>query len=300
LYHLALARVRTGTADAPLDGKRHEMNHHFRMHDLTDRASHFEFGQNWLSYTKSLNDQQIARAEGSLRRLLQIDLSGRSFLDIGCGSGLFSLAALRLGAQPVRAIDIDENSVASTRQLLAARAPTDRWQVDHLSILEPTALVDTYDIVYSWGVLHHTGSMWSAIELAAKRVAKGGLFAIALYRKTYLCPLWVVEKRLYTRHPRTAAPIANALFKGAWVSAQLLRGRNPLSRIRSYHSVRGMSWSHDVHDWLGGYPYESTTFDEVVAFLRRCGLDLVRSNARRRKEIGLFGSGCDEYVFARP
>lgn len=266
--------------------------------DLVDRSSHFEFGQNWLSYARTIDDTRICEAERSLRQLLPVDLAGKSFLDIGCGSGLFSLAALRLGATPVRAIDIDECSVQATRHVLETHAPRKDWRVDQLSILSEQA-PGRFDIVYSWGVLHHTGDMWRALDRAAACVNRNGHLAIALYRKTYLCPLWTLEKRAYTRSPKLFAPIANAVFKASWIGAHLLRGRNPFTRIRSYYTERGMSWSHNVHDWLGGFPYESTSFDEVVAFATARGFELVRSNARRAREIGLFGSGCDEYVFVR-
>jgi SAM-dependent methyltransferase len=266
--------------------------------DLTDRSTHFEFGENWLSYAQTINDESVAWAERSLEQMLQLDVRGKSFLDIGSGSGLFSLAALSLGAVPLYAIDIDENSVTATQQLLQSRAPTSNWRVEKRSILEPGVPTDQFDVVYSWGVLHHTGDMWRAIECAAARVRPGGTLAIALYRKTYLCPLWTIEKRLYTKHPKMVAPVANALFKTLWVSAQLLLGRNPLARIRSYRSHRGMSWAHNVNDWVGGYPYESALFEEVVTFLARRGFTLRHSNARRRKEIGVLGSGCDEYVFS--
>jgi 2-polyprenyl-6-hydroxyphenyl methylase/3-demethylubiquinone-9 3-methyltransferase len=267
--------------------------------DLTDRSSHFEFGQNWLSYSRTIDDQKIAEAERSIEQLLRIDLRGKSFLDVGPGSGLFSLAAMRLGARPLHAIDIDENSVAATRALLEARAPSSDWRAERASILDADAARGEFDVVYSWGVLHHTGRMWRAIEQAAARVRTGGLLAIALYRKTRLCPLWTVEKRLYTQYPRTFAPLANLTFKTAWTCAQLLVGRNPVARIRSYHSTRGMSWSHDVHDWLGGYPYESTSPEELMRVVANLGLKHVRSNVRPGTPLGLFGSGCNEYVFQR-
>jgi SAM-dependent methyltransferase len=267
---------------------------------LTDRTTHFEFGKNWLSYSKTVDLERIAQAERSLTGVLGLDLAGKSFLDIGCGSGLFSLAALRLGAARVHAVDIDENSVAATTSLLSQYAPGSAWHAERGSILDlPTTFPSGFDIVYSLGVLHHTGAMWRAVERASERVKVGGHLAIALYRKTLLCPLWTVEKRLYTNHPRAFAPLANAVFKSTWVSAQLLAGRNPWERIRSYFHVRGMSWSHNVYDWLGGYPYESASYDEVVENVGTLGFRLVRSNARRRREIGLFGSGCDEYVFLR-
>src|SRR5580658_7115599 len=261
---------------------------------LTDRSTHFEFGENWLSYTETIDEEKIARAERSLNEALRLDVKGRSFLDIGCGSGLFSLAALRLGAARVQCIDVDENSVMATRRLLSRCEPAGNWKVEAASILDlPQNFPKNFDIVYSWGVLHHTGAMWSAIKCASGLVAKGGHLVLALYRKTMLCPFWTLEKRLYTNHPLTFAPVANAVFRTAWVSGQLLTGRNTLARIRSYHSRRGMSWSHDVHDWLGGYPYESASFDDVVTAVSGHGFDIVHSNARRGYAVGVFGSGCD-------
>jgi 2-polyprenyl-6-hydroxyphenyl methylase/3-demethylubiquinone-9 3-methyltransferase len=267
---------------------------------LTDRSTHFEFGKNWLSYSDTINQDRIEFAERSLSDALGIEVKGKSFLDVGCGSGLFALAALRLGAAHVHAIDIDENSVAATSRVLERYASSGRWHVERASVLElPATFPKNFDVVYSWGVLHHTGAMWDAVDRAAALVGPGGLLVIALYRKTMLCPAWAVEKRLYANHPTTFALIARAVFKAAWTASQVMKGKNPLARIRTYQSHRGMSWSHDVHDWLGGYPYESASFDDVLAAVATCGFDLVRSNARRGKPIGLLGSGCNEYVFLK-
>src|SRR3712207_3811365 len=131
----------------------------------------FAFGKNWQSFVDTaLNSQRIVKAAASLRRLLNLEhLCGRTFLDIGCGSGLFSLAACLLGAERVIAFDYDTDSVDASRAVRArAGIPAERWSIEQGSILD-RAFLDTVhpaDIVYSWGVLHHTGAMWQALDNA--------------------------------------------------------------------------------------------------------------------------------------
>ena len=131
---------------------------------------------------------------------------GKTFLDIGCGSGLNALAALSLGAASVTAVDIDENSVSTTQALLAARAPNPNWSAKLASVFDMTPdTFGTFDVVYSWGVLHHTGSMWKAIDCAARLVSPGGLYAIAIYTKTPLCGFWQYEKAFYSKSPKLSS-----------------------------------------------------------------------------------------------
>lgn len=78
------------------------------------QGEQFRFGKNWKRFLYSLNEERIIKAERSLKQMLCIDnLEGKSFIDIGSGSGLFSLAARRLGAR-VYSFDSDPQSVACT------------------------------------------------------------------------------------------------------------------------------------------------------------------------------------------
>ena len=264
-------------------------------------TARFEFGDNWLKFVTSLKDEQIAEAQKSLQRLLgRTDLSGLSFLDIGSGSGLSSLVARKLGAR-VTAFDFDPQSVASTQSLHDKYFPGDgNWTVEQGSILDAalTRRLGTFDIVYSWGVLHHTGAMWPALEQAASMVAPGGILAIALYRKTPLCVAWHFEKRIYTAAPRAVQAIIRGIYKAAYLTGIAATGRSPGAYIRDYKSARGMNWHRDVHDWLGGYPYESASPEEVRTHLSLLGFTAIRF-FERPAGLGLFGTGCDESVYRR-
>src|SRR6478672_8562065 len=132
-----------------------------------ESGDRFTFGANWASFLNTLDDDRIAAAEGSLREWLGVtDLKGLRFVDVGCGSGLFSLAASRLGAR-VHSFDYDKASVASTQELKRRYCPLNtEWSISTGSALDRNYLqsLGKFDVVYSWGVLHHTGAMWQAME----------------------------------------------------------------------------------------------------------------------------------------
>lgn len=263
--------------------------------DLTERASHFDFGRNWADFSKHIDEDRLDAAIDSVRRLVP-DIEGKTFLDIGSGSGLFSAAALRLGAARVQAIDLDEDSVATTRRVLESYGDADRWSVQQLSVFDLTPeTFGRFDVVYSWGVLHHTGDMWRAIDRAAAAVAPGGKFAFALYEKTPLCGAWRVEKRAYTKASPRAQKLARKAYSALFNLARFASGRG----LRKTDMKRGMQFEHDVHDWMGGYPYESTNREEVLRHMTALGFKEVLDLPVPVHLAGLFGSGCSEYVYVR-
>ena len=234
----------------------------------------FAFGANWQRFLTSLSDRQIEQATLAVSALVGRDLRGESFLDIGSGSGLSSLAARRLGAR-VYSFDYDPQSVACTQELRRRFFPEDEsWSVAQGSVLDQAylATLGQFDVVYSWGVLHHTGQMWSAIRNAGRLVRPGGLFVIGIYnfrggrRGT---ATWARLKRWYCRAPRWQ----QVAWESAYLTWDLVSmaavGRNPIRMIREYHSGRGMSYRRDATDWLGGYPYEAATPGEILEFVRR-------------------------------
>ncbi len=268
--------------------------------DLTEVSSHYEFGANWRDYAAKIDSRAIEEArEGLLKLIAQEDIRDRSFMDIGSGSGLHSLAALQLGAKSVTAVDIDPDSVETTRATLKRFWTGDNADVHLASVLAPeTRDLGTFDIVYSWGVLHHTGAMWRAIELAADHVKPGGQFVLAIYRKTPLCWAWKIEKRIFTNANSTVRSLIRTPFIFAFRLGLLLTGRSPKKYEENYNQLRGMNFLNDIDDWLGGYPYESATEDEIIDFLKPKGFspELVKP---LHPKLGLFGTGCSEFRFRR-
>jgi Ribosomal protein L11 methylase len=259
----------------------------------------FQFGANWQRFLRLLDDRRIEIAVQSLRSMLEVDrLDGRTFLDAGSGSGLFSLAARRLGAH-VTSFDFDPQSVACTKELRRRYFPDDhRWVVAEGSVLDEAYVegLGRFDVVYSWGVLHHTGSMWRAIDITQRAVALGGRFFIALYNDQDRRSVgWRYLKRLYCsgaigRTFVTAVCVPGFVFRQ--LISDLVRAKNPLAHYRNYRINRGMSVVRDWVDWLGGYPFEVATPTATFDFLRKRGFKLDRL-------VTTLGSGCNEFVFTR-
>jgi SAM-dependent methyltransferase len=262
--------------------------------------SHFKFGENWRSFAETISERSIEEAERGLARLFPGGLRGCRFLDIGCGSGLHMLAAQRLGAAQVVGIDLDDVSVQTARALLAAHTKSGTFSVEVRSAfdLDPQR-EGVYDIVYSWGVLHHTGDMWRAIDKAAAMVGPGGYLALALYRRTPICGFWRVEKKIYATSPRFVQEVVRALYKAIYLCGLIATGRNPAQYVRNYVSARGMDWSHDVHDWLGGYPYESVQPAQLIVYMQALSFSVERVFEHPAALMGVFGSHCDEFVARR-
>ncbi|RMD57761.1 class I SAM-dependent methyltransferase [Candidatus Woesearchaeota archaeon] len=259
----------------------------------------FSFGENWAEYLKKLDAEKIQRAQKSLEEFLgKGTIKGKTFLDIGCGSGLFSLAAIKLGAREVTSIDPDKNSTECAKYLREKfKIPSKKWKILKGSILDKKFIkkLPKADITYSWGVLHHTGDMWRALDNAISLVRKKGTLYIAIYNK-YTGPLssksWLKIKKLYVRSPKLVKKAMELLYAGEQLISLAIRLKNPIAYVRNYKTDRGMSFMRDVTDWLGGYPYEYATPAEIEEHCKRRGLKLVKIKHRK-------GTGCNEFVFKR-
>lgn len=244
-------------------------------------GARFEFGKNWKAFLAGLTDDRIREAESALKEILGSDLREKRFLDAGSGSGLSSLAARRLGAQVV-SFDYDPDSVACTEELKRRFFPNDpNWKIRRGSVLDADFLRDIgrFDIVYSWGVLHHTGDMWTALERVTIPVRVGGTLFIAIYNdQGTKSRFWKRVKQFYCANAAGKA-LTCAVFVPLYVTqgavADFRQRRNPFLRYRT-PTARGMSVVRDWFDWLGGLPFEVASPEALIGFFDARGFELVK------------------------
>jgi len=259
----------------------------------------FAFGKNWRSFLSLLDEHRVDESRRAICELLDREnLRDWRVLDIGSGSGLSSLAMHLLGAEVV-SFDYDPDSVACTEELRRLYNTGDkRWTVAHGSVLDAAYMqsLGKFDLVYSWGVLHHTGAMWQAVDLAQQCVSPGGTLLIALYNdQGRRSRIWHGIKRCYCSGAIGRRLVIATFFPVFWLYSLVLDCRNrhlPGSHIRNYARKRGMSITHDWHDWLGGYPFEVAKPEEIANRLSASGFELQR-------QILTHGLGCNEFVFRR-
>ncbi len=270
--------------------------------NILDAQRRYGFGRNWRRFLGVLDEERIGVAEESLRQMLEVDdLQGKSFIDVGSGSGLFSLAAARLGASRIHSFDYDRDSVACTQELKSLYKPTmESWTIERGSVLDEDYLagLGRYDVVYSWGVLHHTGNLWQALGAVVPLVLPQGRLFVAIYNDQGLISRgWRVVKRIYNRNwlgTGLIAAIFVPFFAGRDLASDVRHLRNPFTRYREYKRRRGMSMVYDWLDWLGGYPFEVATPEKIIRFYRDREFTLVKVKRCGRT------LGNNEFVFAKP
>lgn len=267
---------------------------------MNSTEQRFEFGRNWTAFIKK--DFSLERCEVAKNRILAFtrlpDLKGQRFLDVGCGSGIHSLAAAKAGADEIYSFDYDANSVAATNILKNNYPVAAPWTVERGDALNKEYLskLGKWSFVYSWGVLHHTGSMWEAIRNVQDLVADGGFFYLALYSKDAdfqpSKEFWIEIKQEYVR----SAPFTKKMW-GWWYVWRFIMGEKLshfgvfLKRAREYKNKRGMSIMRDIHDWIGGWPMEYAGDQETVDFLEdQFGFELVNVEV---------GQACSEFLFRK-
>jgi SAM-dependent methyltransferase len=251
----------------------------------------FDFGENWREFSDhALDREKLASACESLEQLIPAGrLKGATFLDVGCGSGIFAIAASIGGAARVVGIDVSkasvETSLANVRTFAGRRDIT----FQHRSIFDPeVSQLGKFDIVYSWGVLHHTGDMYKAIDIASDLVRPGGLFVVALYNRHWSSGIWKAIKWFYNHVPGFVQRLMVWLFFIVIATAKfVVTRRNPFRRKR-----RGMNFYYDVVDWVGGYPYEYAGKDEILEYMACRGFKCIKYV---RPAVP---TGCNEFVFS--
>ncbi len=245
----------------------------------------FAFGKNWRKYLSRLTPEKIELAKSALAEFVGRDaIRGKTFLDIGCGSGIHSYAALELGASRVVSFDFDADAVECCKTLWSRAGNPNNWIILQGSILDDSFVrgLGAFDLVYSWGVLHHTGEMWRAIKSSANLVGKGGLLYIAIYNRVD-SPLgsgfWLQVKKTYNSSSRAGRVAMETMFLSYYSIMNLgARAISYSRREKGRVYPRGMELRTDVLDWIGGYPYEFATSMEIRSYVQRefPSFDLVR------------------------
>ncbi len=277
----------------------------------------FKFGRNWKNYVKNVVDQEVLeKAKASLLRYVPENANkesfyrGKTFIDVGCGSGLFSLSALLLGAGKVISFDIQRESIEALEILkrkFQHLIPRDvYWGYFVGDILNENLVKELElrgDIVYSWGVLHHTGNMWKAIENVSRLVKPGGFLIIAIYNHAPSSKTWKKIKRFYNDYPGLQ-PILGLIY-GTYVCLRYIIRRKTFNLYRD----RGMHVFYDAIDWIGGYPYEFACFEDIKNFVEKLGFRLIKSPTKlpcgKEEKVSLLGTlrtqntGCNEFVFEK-
>jgi 2-polyprenyl-6-hydroxyphenyl methylase/3-demethylubiquinone-9 3-methyltransferase len=257
----------------------------------------FEFGRNWSGFVRrDFDAERLAIAKKHL-----LDFVGREtledydFLDIGCGSGIHSAAAVSAGARKVRSFDYDPNSVAASTMVWEKTGKLAHWVISRGDILDDkfVAALGQWNFVYSWGVLHHTGDVWRAIENAAKAVARDGLFYIALYAADVQSDteFWLRIKKEYNQ--ASSWKRRRMVWWYVWVfmmGRDWRKWREVVSRFIKHRATRGMSMFVDIRDWLGGWPMEFTYDADVIKYLEDRGFAKINIKT---------GEACTEFLFVK-
>ena len=269
------------------------------LNDIKE-GERFGFGKNWSEFLDSVGEKQIGSAKNSFLEVWPYDnLSGKTFLDIGSGSGLSSLIARGLGAKKIFSFDYDQDSVSTSKKIKNKYDSSNQdWHIEQGSVLDEEYMksLGKFDVVYSWGVLHHTGQMWKALEHAQVPVADNGYLFIAIYNdQGTKSKVWHFIKKTYCsgRIGRLLMKIlCIPYFIIGGLALDIVRLDNPIKRYTEYSKKRGMSVYHDWIDWIGGLPFEVATPKVIEDFYSKYGLTLVASNLTDKL-------GCNEFVFKK-
>ena len=265
----------------------------------------FSFGQNWQQFVHRgrLSMYGLLSSVREVRGFFgTAGLQGLRVLDLGCGSGLSSLAFRLLGAHVVSA-DVQEESLEAAKSMKSVFIPhvpgrndeDHAWTFKKLSALDAWSLaaIQPFDVVYTWGVLHHTGDVWQAVHNAQLPLADDGLLIVAVYAEEFYDEKEniIMMKQFYRNasvKQQEHLDIAVGLF---WLRPLLHSGKNPFEVLRNFSEMRGMEFWTDVRDWLGGWPTEFISTSAMLSFARRMGLHCI--NVRRN-------GGNTEFAFTRP
>jgi len=259
----------------------------------------FEFGKNWQKFLNNhFSNEALSASKSKLLNFLEEDsLTGKMFIDFGSGSGIHSLAALESGADKVISVDYDKKAVECADKLRTNSPYKENWQIQQGSLLDLNFIsnLGLFDVVYCWGVAHHTGDMWQALHNISRNVKTGGVLFVAIYNNVegrLGSKMWWQIKHFYNHSPFLVKKIMESIYISYNFFILLVHFKNPFVVINSYKAKRGMAWSTDLVDWLGGYPYEYASVKQIFDFYKERGFEL--QNIKTTNYIG-----CNQFLFLK-
>jgi ubiquinone/menaquinone biosynthesis C-methylase UbiE len=129
------------------------------------------------------------------------EVKGKSVLDAGCGTGIFSIIFANNGAARVKGIDISEGSLETGRSL------KEKFGLENIEFVKEDMLRlpfkdEEFDIVWAWGTVHHTTDPLAAITELMRVLKRGGSLFLAVYKRTRLTFIHEIIRRTLVRTPR--------------------------------------------------------------------------------------------------
>lgn len=261
----------------------------------------FDFGENWVDFSNAVSSESFNQARQQFLELTgEVINEDKSFLDVGFGQG-FNLLSATVQGMDVVGCDINPKCAEALKinvEHFGLDGANEKVHIHIGSILDDSTISlladDTlsdngqFDIVHSWGVLHHTGNMNKAIDNAVSLVKPGGHFVVALYNKHWTSPIWTGIKWFYCHVPSfIQKAMVHTLYGVIWLAKLVVTRKNP------FKMQRGMNFYHDVVDWVGGYPYEYASQKEVVEMLKMHGMSLEKVIPAE------VPTGCNQFVFVK-
>jgi len=193
----------------------------------------------------------------------------------------------------VYSFDFDQHSVEATKFCWRIADEPGNWIVGKGSILDKSFIksLGQYDIVYAWGVLHHSGSLWHAMKNAFTLVKPGGILWISIYAKGPRYNDDLAMKKKYNSSSNFVKRCMVVKRIAVIMLARIKHLQNPFTW--NERRQRGMNVYNNIVDWFGGLPYEVASEDEVVKFTRKSGFILESIKVKVE-------GACSIYLFSFP